>query len=80
MDTIEQNGPRQLKERRKESVPSPDQENQVGGRKELSASHRTVLRCSAISPKVQNLKMLRAKAKGRWNTPKGCAIFADFAL
>ncbi|KAG5619846.1 hypothetical protein H5410_005064, partial [Solanum commersonii] len=41
MDTNEQKGTRQLKERRKKGiVPSPEGENQVGKRKEQSASRR----------------------------------------
>uniref|UniRef100_M1AU21 Extensin Ext1 n=1 Tax=Solanum tuberosum TaxID=4113 RepID=M1AU21_SOLTU len=44
-------------------VPSPEGENQVGDRKEQSASRRTVPRCSAISPKVTKLEVLEGQSK-----------------
>ncbi|WMV41930.1 hypothetical protein MTR67_035315 [Solanum verrucosum] len=71
MDTIEQKGARKLKERRKKGVPNPERENQVGNRKKQSASHRTVLRCSAISPKVTELEDAKGKSKTAMKMTKG---------
>ncbi|WMV18451.1 hypothetical protein MTR67_011836, partial [Solanum verrucosum] len=63
MDTNEQKGTRQLKERRKKGVPSFKGENQVGDRKEQSASLRMVPRCSARSPKVTELEEVEGQRK-----------------
>ncbi|WMV54928.1 hypothetical protein MTR67_048313 [Solanum verrucosum] len=49
MDTIEQKGTRQLKERR---VPSPEGDNLVSEKNKQSVCRQTVPRCSVISPKV----------------------------
>ncbi|KAG5606400.1 hypothetical protein H5410_027892, partial [Solanum commersonii] len=68
MDTNEQKGTRQLKERRTEG------ENQVGDRKEQLASRRTVLQCSARSPKVTELEDVEGKSKNAIELTKGRII------
>uniref|UniRef100_M1DG25 Uncharacterized protein n=1 Tax=Solanum tuberosum TaxID=4113 RepID=M1DG25_SOLTU len=62
MDTNEQKGT---------SMPSPEGENQVGERKEQSASSRTVPRCSAISPKVTELEVAEGQSKKAMELTKG---------
>ncbi|WMV46612.1 hypothetical protein MTR67_039997 [Solanum verrucosum] len=71
MDTNEQKGTRQLKERRISSVPCPEGENQVVDRKEQLVSHRTVPRCSARSPKVKELEHDEVQSKKVMELTKG---------
>uniref|UniRef100_M1DMK2 Uncharacterized protein n=1 Tax=Solanum tuberosum TaxID=4113 RepID=M1DMK2_SOLTU len=52
-------------------VPSPEGENLVSERKEQSASRRTVLRCSAISPKVTEPEDAKCKRKTAMKMTKG---------
>ncbi|WMV25737.1 hypothetical protein MTR67_019122, partial [Solanum verrucosum] len=52
-------------------VPSPEGENLVGERKEQSSSYRTVLRCSAISPKVTEPEDAEGKSKMTMKMTKG---------
>ncbi|WMV33037.1 hypothetical protein MTR67_026422, partial [Solanum verrucosum] len=52
-------------------VPSPGGENLVGERKEQSASHRTVPRCSAISPIVTEPKDVEGQRKKAMELTKG---------
>ncbi|WMV45308.1 hypothetical protein MTR67_038693 [Solanum verrucosum] len=71
MDTNVQKGTKQLKERRKEGLPSPEGENQVGERKEQSTCHRVVSRCSVGSPKVIELEEAEGQRKKAMELNKG---------
>uniref|UniRef100_M1DGX0 Integrase core domain containing protein n=1 Tax=Solanum tuberosum TaxID=4113 RepID=M1DGX0_SOLTU len=53
------------------SVLSPEGENQVDDRKEQSASHRTVSRCSALSPKLTELEDVEGQSKKAMELTKG---------
>jgi len=52
-------------------VPSPEEENLVGEKMEQSASHQTVPRCSAISPKVTEPEDAEGKRKMAMKMTKG---------
>ncbi|WMV08239.1 hypothetical protein MTR67_001624, partial [Solanum verrucosum] len=52
------------------SVPSPEGQNQIGDRKEQSASHRTVPRGSAISLKVTELEVIEGQCRQTMNQTK----------
>uniref|UniRef100_M1DTG2 Uncharacterized protein n=1 Tax=Solanum tuberosum TaxID=4113 RepID=M1DTG2_SOLTU len=54
-----------------ENVPSPEGENQVGERKDQSASHRTILRCSVRLPKVTKLEDAEDQGKKAMELTKG---------
>uniref|UniRef100_M1DCH2 Uncharacterized protein n=1 Tax=Solanum tuberosum TaxID=4113 RepID=M1DCH2_SOLTU len=51
--------------------PSPEEENQVGKRKEQSACHRVVPQCSVGSPKVTELEDVEGQSKKAMELTKG---------
>ncbi|WMV36748.1 hypothetical protein MTR67_030133 [Solanum verrucosum] len=67
MDTIEQKGTRQLKERREEVCQDLKEEIKSAiemGSRVVAERFRDAV---PYRPKLQNLKMMKAKAKRRWN-------------
>uniref|UniRef100_M1DKU2 Putative plant transposon protein domain-containing protein n=1 Tax=Solanum tuberosum TaxID=4113 RepID=M1DKU2_SOLTU len=53
------------------SVPSPEGKNQVGERKEKSADHRVVPRCSVGSPKITDLEDVEGQGREAIEVTKG---------
>ncbi|WMV37141.1 hypothetical protein MTR67_030526, partial [Solanum verrucosum] len=54
------------------SVPSSEEENQVGERKEQSADCRVVPRCIVRSPKVTDLEDVKGQDRKAMKLAKGC--------